>query len=525
MIDLTMKQRIILDHLNGISNRDIARSLHKSKDTINKYVKEYDEKRAELLAQDPEKDLNEIVEEFVEEPKYNSSNRGPRSGTLDALPVIEECLKLNEERRAQGMSKQQMKKIDIYDYLRKKGFNISYPTVTRLVREMAGSYQEAFIRQEYEPGMACEFDWGTVKLNIGGTGYKKYQMAVFTTAYGNNRYGKLYRSQDTAAFQEAHADYFEYCHGVFHLMTYDNMSVAVKRFVGPSEKEPTEALTELSLYYGFQFRFCNIRSGHEKGHVERSVEYVRRRVYSEPGCDIFDSLEEANAFLYEGCMELNRRDLYNDMVPEETFEKERSKLLPAMPKFVACIRRRNKVDKYSTITIAKNHYSVPDTLVGKKVDVRIYTDKIVVYHEGELVARHARSFKTNDWKIDIFHYLRTLKRKPGALHQSTALLQSDAMVKEIYDDYYSSDPKTFLDVLEIIKEKGAGPVMEGIRQLAVLSPRDLSAEKVKLICDKIDEENSPDTPGTDRLSEKSKETLSQYDKLRRLQNDSERVAV
>lgn len=67
------------------------------------------------------------------------------------------------------------------------------------------------------------------------------------------------------------------------------------------------------------------------------------------------------------------------------------------------IKRSGKVDKYSTITVAQNHYSVPETLVGKTVDVRIYTDKIVVYHDGEVAARHARSFKPHDWQIDIYH--------------------------------------------------------------------------------------------------------------------------
>jgi hypothetical protein len=58
----------------------------------------------------------------------------------------------------------------------------------------------------------------------------------------------------------------------------------------------------------------------------------------------------------------------------------------------------------------------------------------------------------SDWKIDIYHYLHTLKRKPGALHQSTALLQSDTRIKKLFETYYSSDARTFLEVLEIIYE-------------------------------------------------------------------------
>jgi hypothetical protein len=65
------------------------------------------------------------------------------------------------------MSKQQMIKIDIHEYLeKKKNFNISYSTVKRLVKSIEDRHREAFIRQEYDLGDVCEFDWGSVKLDI-----------------------------------------------------------------------------------------------------------------------------------------------------------------------------------------------------------------------------------------------------------------------------------------------------------------------------------------------------------------------
>lgn len=72
------------------------------------------------------------------------------------------------------------------------------------------------------------------------------------------------------------------------------------------------------------------------------------------------------------------------------------------------------------------HYSVPDTLVGKKLDARIYTDTVVIYQGDTIVAKHSRCFRQGAYILDIYHYLRTLKRKPGALPQSTALMQSDS---------------------------------------------------------------------------------------------------
>ncbi len=525
MINLVIKQRIILAHIDGMSNRAIANMLHLSKDTVNKYVNEYDEKRDELLRTHPDMDVSEIIQAFIEKPTYDTSNRVPSKVTPELLDAIEKCLQLNRDKRLMGMQKQTMKKIDIHAYLQKQGFDVSYSTVKRATQYLETRHQEAFIRQEYMPGELCEFDWGTVKLDIGNTGYQKYQMAVFTSAYGNFRFAKLYLAQDTAAFQESHADFFAYSHGAFQTMVYDNMKVAVRRFVGLTEKEPTVALTELSIYYGFKYRFCNICSGNEKGHVERSVEFVRRKAFSGPECDKFSTLAEANKYLFRECMKLNTQPIYDSSIPLETFETEKQFLLPAMPKFESCIKNTAKVDKYSTILVARNHYSVPDILVGKVVDVRLYTDKVVIYHDGTIVAQHDREFGVQEWRIDIYHYLRTLKRKPGALRQSTALLQSDTMVKNIYEKYYSRDTKTFLEVLDVIYEYGVSTVTEALCKLEKISPLDMSADKVALLCAKREESLKKSNIKTDRLSEKSKNTLSQYDRLRMIQNSSERRVV
>ena len=53
-----------MSHLAGTSNRQIASKMHISKDTVNKYVKEYDAQRAELLTRDPDAGLEAVVGSF-----------------------------------------------------------------------------------------------------------------------------------------------------------------------------------------------------------------------------------------------------------------------------------------------------------------------------------------------------------------------------------------------------------------------------------------------------------------------------
>ena len=524
VIKLVKKQQIILKHREGVSNREIALQLGIDKNTVNKYVNQYEEELKKLLEANPDMDSSELTPGIIEKPTYNTENRSISDRAKAAIPIIRECLRENARKRESGRSKQQMRKIEIYDYLKKKGYQISYSTVRRLIETLEPSRHEAFIKQEYGPGAQTEFDWGEVKLDIAGTGYLKYQMAVFTSAYGNHRFAKLYRTQDTAAFQESHADYFAFCKGVYRKVVYDNMKVAVKEFVGPSEKEPTDALLELSAYYGFKFRFCNVRQGNEKGHVERSVDVVRHFAFSEPGDDVFSSLEKANQHLLVKCMEKNKSSLSDGRIPDETFKEEIPFLLPVLPKMPCFIKKTGlRVNKYSTVTVNKVHYSVPDKYVKKRLDARIYTGKVEIYDGDNKVAEHPRHYRQGEYVIDIFHYLHTLKQKPGALPQSSALMQADAMIKTIYETHYTADPKEFLLVLELMEDIGVENTANALKELEKILSTDYSASKIRVIYDSSMKGSKPHASPLppakeDKLSQKSKNTLQSYDRLRDVQS-------
>lgn len=524
MIKLKQKQAIIMHHLQGVSNREIARMLGINKNTVNTYVNDYEKQRRTLLGEDETISKEEVISAFLEKPKYNTSNRGPIKVTREVDDIILYCLKENQRKRACGLRKQQMRIIDIHEYVCRQGHDISYTSVKRAVRRLKELTKEAFIKQEYEPGQVCEFDWGEVKLDIGGTGMKRYQMALFATANGNYRYARLYPAQDTAAFMESHVDFFEHCGGVYHEMVYDNMKVAVKKFVGINEKEPTEALLTLSSYYGFSFRFCNVASGNEKGHVERSVEYVRRKAFSAPGHDNFETLLDANLHLEQMCDRLNNTsgaDGRNHALVFATEEKPC--LLPVVPRLECSVRQGATVDKYGTISFRDSHYSVSDVLVGQKVIVKAYTNTLSIYKDGSKLAEHIRSYKKGEWVIDINHYLKTLKRKPGALARSTAILQADTQTKEIYDHYYTQNPKGFIEILPIIREKGAQCVKEAIENLEKLTVSDKSADKVLALCSggNLDYLNASE----DRISLFTKASLASYNILMKVQNPAESVSV
>jgi glycine cleavage system protein P-like pyridoxal-binding family len=94
---------------------------------------------------------------------------------------------------------------------------------------------------------------------------------------------------------------------------------------------------------------------------------------------------------------------------------------------------------------------VPEYLVGKRVTVKKYHNEIRVYAANELVAVHKRLFGNGAMQIDIYHYLNTLRKKPGALRNSVAL-KSIPRLKAVFDTYYAKQPKKFIELFLENKE-------------------------------------------------------------------------
>ena len=441
------KQEIILrSHRDGFSQRQITRDLGISRKTVSKYISQYNL----LLASG--KTVSQALSVCLSEtPSYNSNTRGKIRLTQEVETAINLLLEQNQKKRMSGLSKQQLKKIDILALLHSRGFDIGYTTVCNYIRgkETVPRKQEAFIRQVYEPGSSCEFDWGEVKLTISGH-QRKFQLAVFTGGYSNYRYSQLYERQDTLAFMESHVAFFSFTGGVYREMVYDNMRVAVAKFVGTREKEPTRALLDLRGHYQFGHRFCNAYRGNEKGHVERSVEYVRRKAFGLK--DGFSTLEEANSYLLSVLKKINNtKQQLTGKSANEMFAEEKKHLLEHSETLEFSDYEQLRVDKYATISYRTNRYSVSDKLVGRFVDVKIYSSKLEVFYDNRFVATHQRVYGKHQWIIAIEHYLDTFKRKPGALPGSLALA-SRAQLKKIYDTYFTEAPRDFIELLHYCQQ-------------------------------------------------------------------------
>jgi transposase/transposase-like protein len=502
------KQEIILrSYREGKSQRQISRELQINRKTVKKYVEECESLQR---VSKPTECCKILTSHLLHPPECNLGNRGKRRLTEEVLAAVEVHIAANRQKLENGQRKQVLKKIDIYESLQQQGFDVGYTTICNYIRSKAGkrTVKEAFIRQVYQPGSVCEFDWAEIKIEINGA-MGRYYIAVFTSAYSNYRYALIFQRQDTLAFMESHVSFFSHIGGVYHQMTYDNMRVAVARFIGPHEKEPTRALLEMRGHYMFTHRFCNVYSGNEKGHVERSVEYIRRKAFG-PG-HVFSTLEQAAEHLFKVVDSLNQtKQQLTGKSAVEMFEQERSFLYQA-PSPLACSESTPlHVDKYATVSYGTNHYSVPDNLVESCVDVKIYGQKLEIFSDNRLLATHIRNFGRHQWIISIEHYLTTFSRKPGALASSVALVSSPYL-KTLYDKYFTDTPRDFIDLLQFcirfnIEQSRLEDTVNGLVRLCA---HRITSEKIMAILGNKTSETSLPVSDNNEITVQSKNLLKQ----------------
>lgn len=446
MLRMIDRHKIYNLSLKGLSMREIARITGYSRTTVTKYVRQFKEIRQEA-ANAPDDSSAQLILDQLNEPARRDESKGRKKKKLtkEIDERIDQILE-KEKEKAEFMGswkKQKMNSAQIHRLLVKEGFDISYGTVNAAVRKKTEKSREAFIAQVYDYGQRFEFDYGEIKLSIKGKS-TKVCLAVIACPASGYRWATLCKSQSYPVFEEILTDFFDFTQGAPEEFVFDNMRNAVSSFGEKFQKTVNKNLAALASWYGFQINLTNIRSGNEKGTVERSVEVVRKEAFAHTWR--FNSIQEAESWLQQQLKELNARD-----GRDVRFEEEKKHLKPIYGRYETARYEKRKVNKLSMIQVDSCSYSVGDHLVGEEVTVKIFSDRIVICYNGEIVAQHPKLEGKNKKCTDIRHYLRTFEKKPGALRNSLQL-RSVPELKHMFDSYFTKEPKTFIKLLQKYEE-------------------------------------------------------------------------
>lgn len=194
---------------------------------------------------------------------------------------------------------------------------------------------------------------------------------------------------------------------------------------------------------------------HENGVIEKSHDLFKRAVKQAlilRGSADFSSQEEYEGFLMTVLDKRNRG-------VAKALEREADHLKPLpQDKWLAPKITTAKVRSTSLVEIGKVQYSVPSRLIGQRLNVYIYRDKIDVYYKNTFVQSMKKLAKGAD--INYRHVVHSLIKKPGAFHNYMykGFLFPCVTFRRAYEACEKASPslghKVYLRILELAKNHG-----------------------------------------------------------------------
>lgn len=308
-----------------------------------------------------------------------------------------------------------------------KGCQAAESTVRRYVAQRKREMGQAtvFIWQHHERGKQAECDYYQADFDFPW-GRQTAEVLVLRSEYSTGSLHCAFPAQTQSALFEAIERSVRFLGGGFKVIRFDNLPLAVKKVLKGSRRIEQDRFIAFRSHLLFESSFTTpgIEGAHEKGGVEGEAGRFRRR-WLTPVPKV-QSWEQANDYLQACCIkDLDRTpEGYRATVGElVAAEAEVLRALPAEPFEIAELNQVRVGDK-ATVTVKRNHYSVPASLAGRMVTTRTYPLSVEVFYGGQQVALHERSYQKNARILQLDHYLEVLRHKPGALPGSLALHQA-----------------------------------------------------------------------------------------------------
>jgi transposase len=300
------------------------------------------------------------------------------------------------------------------------GYQGSAIVIRRYLRTIRPARGRVYQEVHYEPAQAMQVDWGECGRVQVGTTTRKVSVFVAVLCYSRLMFIEFTLSQRKAEFYRSLVHALEFFGGSPRAVIFDNLKAAVLNGSGRAACFHPEFLA-LCGTYCMQPIACERRDPESKGIVEGGVRYVKCNALA-------GRSEELTRFEdYRAFAPVWRDQVANVRVHETTrerpidrFERERSllRLLPPIPfdtdEVVPAV-----VTPHARIAFDGNRYSTPPQFVRRPVMIRASGDEIRVLHEGQVVARHVRSYERRQLIVLPDHRLAALGLRRRS--RSTAL--------------------------------------------------------------------------------------------------------
>jgi transposase len=305
----------------------------------------------------------------------------------------------------------------VWQRLREAGFQGGASIVKDYVARIRPRHARAFLKLDFAPGECAQLDWGQWgTIGVGAT-TRRLSFFVMVLCYSRRMYLEFTVSQQMEFFLACHENAFAAFGGVPQRLMVDNLKSAVLGHLVGQAPVFNPTYLDFARHWGFEISACNPRSGNEKGRVENAVGYVKKNLLAGLELPEFAALGAA-ARLWVDTVADRRLHASTHERPIERFAAERDHLLPLAERGFDLGRITSvRVNRQARVALESNTYSVPPHLVGQRLLLKAYPERLCLYHRDQLVAAHARCFDRHRDIEDPVHVRQLLSQRASAREQ------------------------------------------------------------------------------------------------------------
>ena len=299
-------------------------------------------------------------------------------------------------------------------------------------RALHGAERDIYFAQEHPPGRLGLSDFtvcDALGVEVAGAAFP-HRLYQFALAHSGWRHAEVSLGGESfMALSGGLQAALWRLGGVPEEHRTDSLSAA---FNNLAEQETlTRRYDELCRHYGMRASRCNPGQSHENGSIESrhdSLKTALDQALRLRGSRAFDERAVYEAFVEQIVQRLNaraatrlgvERPLLGPLPARRTAEYEE---LPA------------RVSKYAIFTVKGVQYSAPSQLIGHRLTVRLYAQRIECWLGGQCVLTRARATHAGGQRhprdIDYRHLVAALRRKPGAF--ARWVLRDAVFPREVY---------------------------------------------------------------------------------------------
>jgi hypothetical protein len=431
---------------------------------------------------------------YPSETKQERNYRTRNNPFKEDMGLIIELLKNAPELRAKT----------IFDYLLELEQDYSpgqIRTLQRIVKDWKidnGPEKEIFFDQKYRPGEIMQVDFTRCK-SLGITiNREPFEFMLFHAVlpYSNWTHAKICYGETFTAIKAGLREALKRLGRKPEFLQIDNSSAAThsekndskdtatqkgskfsktdnqkeeENLKIPSSRKFNQDFMRLMDSVGIIPRTTGIGAKEQNGDIESYNGHLKSRIKQylliRGSCD-FKSVEEVQKFVQKAVDKSNH--LHEEQINAElkTMESININHLKVYSEL------RVKVRKNSTISVKGHLYSVSSRLIGCRLKVKLYEDRLEIYYKQKLKQKSERIHKKGKHNLKYQHMVRSLVKKPGAFirmsHQQ--YMFPNLNFRKTYDSLLAklSERRASLEYLRILKlclEYGESEVEEALQLL------------------------------------------------------------